>query len=294
AAAQGPFGGLIASGWQTGALMMRLFADNYLTSVASLASPGLDELRWVRPLRPGDRLWLICETISVRHSTSKPDRGVLTTRATLVNQDDEPVLTATALNMVARRPWTSHLGVLPGRPIESRSQVEHGDEPRGAPGIDRVIGPHPHRGPPRRRPLGPGELPHIDEHPRALYGRRHRARPRRAEIVHPGGHGVAAPVGTHDHQPVAPGRAEQWGAALDTAAAAGNVQHEGRQARDPQQRDPAAGDPVEPAVEPHHQMRVLPRGVLPADPYRHGGEDVGHAQTLGRRRRPRVRRGRIG
>ena len=103
AAAQGPFGGLIASGWQTGALMMRLFADNYLTSVASLASPGLDELRWVRPLRPGDRLWLICETISVRHSTSKPDRGVLTTRATLVNQDDEPVLTATALNMVARR-----------------------------------------------------------------------------------------------------------------------------------------------------------------------------------------------
>src|SRR5699024_12695183 len=98
----------------------------------SLASPGLDELRWVRPLRPGDRLWLICETISVRHSTSKPDRGVLATRATLVNQDDEPVLTATALYMVARRPLTSHLGVLPGRPVESAGHVDHGAAPSGA------------------------------------------------------------------------------------------------------------------------------------------------------------------
>lgn len=104
AAAQGPFGGLIASGWQTAALMMRLFADNYLTSVASLASPGIDELRWLRPLRPDDRLTLICETTGVRASTSKPDRGIITTSATLLNQNDEPVLTAKALNMVARRP----------------------------------------------------------------------------------------------------------------------------------------------------------------------------------------------
>ncbi|MFN3601546.1 MAG: MaoC family dehydratase [Dietzia sp.] len=103
AAAEGPFGGLIASGWQTAALMMRLFADNYLTSVASLASPGIDELRWVRPLRPGDRLTLVCETTGVRPSRSKPDRGVLTTDVTLINQDGDPVLTATALNMVARR-----------------------------------------------------------------------------------------------------------------------------------------------------------------------------------------------
>ncbi|EYT61839.1 acyl dehydratase [Dietzia sp. UCD-THP] len=103
AAADGPFGGLIASGWQTAALMMRLFADNYLTAVASLASPGINELRWVRPLRPGDRLTLICETTGVRPSRSKPDRGVLTTDVTLINQDGDPVLTATALNMVARR-----------------------------------------------------------------------------------------------------------------------------------------------------------------------------------------------
>ena len=103
AAAGGPFGGLIASGWQTAALMMRLFADNYLTSVASLASPGVDELRWVRPLRPGDRLTLICETTGVRPSRTKPDRGILTTDVTLVNQNAEPILTATAMNMVARR-----------------------------------------------------------------------------------------------------------------------------------------------------------------------------------------------
>ena len=103
-AAAGPFGGLIASGWQTAALMMRLFADNYLTSVASLASPGIDELRWVRPLRPDDRLTLLCETTGVRQSRTKPDRGVLTTDVTLVNQKGEPILTATAMNMVARRP----------------------------------------------------------------------------------------------------------------------------------------------------------------------------------------------
>lgn len=104
AAAAGPFGGLIASGWQTAALMMRLFADNYLTSVASLASPGIDELRWVRPLRPDDRLTLLCETTGVRASRTKPDRGILTTDVTLVNQNDEPILTATAMNMIARRP----------------------------------------------------------------------------------------------------------------------------------------------------------------------------------------------
>lgn len=103
AAASGPFGGLIASGWQTAALMMRLFADNYLTSIASLASPGIDELRWVRPLRPGDQLTLLCETTGVRPSRTKPDRGVLTTDVTLINQDGDPVLTATAMNMIARR-----------------------------------------------------------------------------------------------------------------------------------------------------------------------------------------------
>jgi acyl dehydratase len=57
-AAAGPFGGLIASGWHTGAIFMRLFADHYLSRVASLASPGIDELRWPAPVRPGDTLRL--------------------------------------------------------------------------------------------------------------------------------------------------------------------------------------------------------------------------------------------
>jgi len=103
AAAEGPFGGLIASGWQTAALMMRLFADNYLTSVASLVSPGIDELRWVRPLRPGDRQPLVCETSGARASRTRPDRRVLPTAVPLVDQEVRTVLTATALNMVARR-----------------------------------------------------------------------------------------------------------------------------------------------------------------------------------------------
>ncbi len=56
AAAQGPFGGLIASGWHTAAMVMRLFVEHYLSKVATLPSPGVDELRWVRPVRPGDTL----------------------------------------------------------------------------------------------------------------------------------------------------------------------------------------------------------------------------------------------
>ena len=103
AAEAGPFGGLIASGWQTASLMMRLFADNYLTAVASLASPGIDELRWVRPVRPGDQLSIICETVEARPSRSRPDRGIIITAVTMVDGDEQPVLTLRAMNMVAKR-----------------------------------------------------------------------------------------------------------------------------------------------------------------------------------------------
>lgn len=57
-AARGPYGGLIASGWHTLSMMMRLYVDHYLSAVASLVSPGVDEVRWHRPVRPGDRLRL--------------------------------------------------------------------------------------------------------------------------------------------------------------------------------------------------------------------------------------------
>jgi acyl dehydratase len=106
-AAAGPFGGLIASGWHTAGLMMRLLADNYLSKVASLASPGVDELRWPHPVRPGDVLRLRVEVVEARESRSKPDRGVVRTRAELLNQDDVVVLSLVAVNMVAKRPAAS-------------------------------------------------------------------------------------------------------------------------------------------------------------------------------------------
>lgn len=103
-AAAGPFGGLIASGWQTCGLMMRLYATNYLSQASSLASPGLDELRWLRPVRPGDRLSVRVTVLESRASQSKPDRGVVRSLIEMFNQDRQPVLSMRAINMVARRP----------------------------------------------------------------------------------------------------------------------------------------------------------------------------------------------
>jgi acyl dehydratase len=103
-AATGPFGGLIASGWHTCGIMMRLIADHYLSRVASLASPGVDELRWPAPLRPGDRLRLRMTVLDARPSRSKPTRGIVRTRAELLNQQDQLVLSLVATNILLRRP----------------------------------------------------------------------------------------------------------------------------------------------------------------------------------------------
>src|SRR5689334_21110760 len=89
----GPFGGLIASGWHTAGLFMRLYADHYLTRVASLASPGIDELRWPAPLRPGDLLRIRAEVAGARPSRSKPDRGLVRTRCELIASPDTTVMT---------------------------------------------------------------------------------------------------------------------------------------------------------------------------------------------------------
>jgi acyl dehydratase len=102
-AATGPFKGLIASGAQTVALAMRIYVTHYLSHAASLASPGLDELRWPRPVRPGDSLWLRATILDTRRSQSKPDRGVLRTSIELFNQHDEAVLTMTAINFLSLR-----------------------------------------------------------------------------------------------------------------------------------------------------------------------------------------------
>lgn len=104
-AAAGPFGGLIASGWHSAGIFMRLFATHYLSRVASLASPGVDELRWSAPLRPGDSLRLRTTILETRRSRSKPDRGLVRTSAQLLNQNDASVLQLTAMNILASRVW---------------------------------------------------------------------------------------------------------------------------------------------------------------------------------------------
>jgi acyl dehydratase len=102
-AASGPFGGLIASGWHTASLAMRLVVDHYLPRAASLASPGIDELRWPAPVRPGDSLRLRTTTLETRRSKSKPDRGLIRTRAELLNQHDQIVLSLVAMNLIKLR-----------------------------------------------------------------------------------------------------------------------------------------------------------------------------------------------
>jgi acyl dehydratase len=102
-AAAGPFGGLIASGWHTASLMMRLFVDNYLSAVASLASPGVDELRWLRPVRPGDQLRLRVSVLETKPSRSKPDRGMVVSLLEALNQSGEVVFSLKAMNLLAKR-----------------------------------------------------------------------------------------------------------------------------------------------------------------------------------------------
>lgn len=104
AAKQTPFGGLIASGWHTAALMMRLFVAHYLTRVASLTSPGIDELRWLKPVRPGDELSIQVTVLRSAPSKSKPDRGAVTSLVEVFNQREEAVMTLKAVNLIARRP----------------------------------------------------------------------------------------------------------------------------------------------------------------------------------------------
>jgi acyl dehydratase len=103
-AARGPFGGLIASGWHTSSLMMRLYVDHYLSSVASNASPGIDELRWTKPVRPGDSLWIRVTALDARPSRSKPDLGVVRVFVEVLNQNRETVMTVKTVNLFRRRP----------------------------------------------------------------------------------------------------------------------------------------------------------------------------------------------
>jgi acyl dehydratase len=98
------FGGLIASGFQTLALGFRLIWDSGVLKASSMGSPGFDELRWLKPVRPGDTLTVAMEVKEVRPSQSKPDRGIMRASYRYQNQKGEDVLTFTSMHLLKRRP----------------------------------------------------------------------------------------------------------------------------------------------------------------------------------------------
>jgi acyl dehydratase len=103
AARESLFGGLCASGWHTCSMAMRMMCDEYLLESASLGSPGIDELRWLRPVFPGDTLRMRVEVLAARPMASRPGVGLVQSRWTLLNQQGDPVLTMQGWNMFRRR-----------------------------------------------------------------------------------------------------------------------------------------------------------------------------------------------
>ena len=101
------FGGIIASGWQTAAICHRLLVESLLKDSSSMGSPGVDELRWLRPVRPGDTISARIEVLEVTPSRSKPDRGSIKTRLEARNQKGEVVMTELATVLFRRRPATT-------------------------------------------------------------------------------------------------------------------------------------------------------------------------------------------
>ena len=104
AARQSPFGGLVASGWHTTAMTMRLMVDGEFKPAGGILGVGFDELSWPRAVRPGDELYVRSEVLEVRPSKSRPDRGMIRVRNTTLNQNDEVVQVFTANLLVPRRP----------------------------------------------------------------------------------------------------------------------------------------------------------------------------------------------
>ena len=104
AAAQTYFGRLSASGWHTCAMLMRMLVEHMRTEQqAGLGSPGIDELRWLKPVYPGDTLRAESEVLDKTPSRSRPDMGSYRGRTTVFNQHDEPVMTLTSIGLIRRR-----------------------------------------------------------------------------------------------------------------------------------------------------------------------------------------------
>jgi acyl dehydratase len=100
AAEDGPFGGLIASGWQTIAKSMRLLVEHFVSPESGLGAAGVDEVRWPRPVRPGDTLHVRATVLEARRSNSKPDRGIVRSITEVTNQDGDLAMKLTAINFV--------------------------------------------------------------------------------------------------------------------------------------------------------------------------------------------------
>ena len=103
AAKQSIYGSVIASGWHTAALMMRIYVENYLSQVANLGSPGGDELRWDRPVFPGDQLSVRATVLEARRSESRPDRGIVRTFIEVLNQKNQVAMSMKIVNVVKCR-----------------------------------------------------------------------------------------------------------------------------------------------------------------------------------------------
>jgi acyl dehydratase len=103
AAEHSPYGGLIASGWHTVSLCMRVMCDRYLSNTATLGSPGIEHIRWLHPVRPGDRLRIKLTVLEAKISRSKPDRGSVLHRWEVFNQDGEMVMSLDGVGIFARR-----------------------------------------------------------------------------------------------------------------------------------------------------------------------------------------------
>ena len=104
AAKRSIYGGLLASGWHTGLLLMRILYDGLLHDAASLGSPGIDELRWLEPVRPGDTLAGRMTILEAIPSRSKPDRGIIRSLIEMRNQHGAVVVSIRGLSLIGRRP----------------------------------------------------------------------------------------------------------------------------------------------------------------------------------------------
>src|SRR5215470_3059454 len=99
-------GGLAASGWHTCALSMRMMADGFVLKSAAMGSPGVEEVRWLRPVRPGDSLTLRATVAEMRPSRSRPGMGFIRFSYEMLNQSDDCVMTLVSTGMMARRGFT--------------------------------------------------------------------------------------------------------------------------------------------------------------------------------------------